>query len=195
MARRRRAMLKFLGNEKHSGTKVHTIGPGTVIIANHILRNTEVGDRTPAGNNDTITLGRSLEEECNLGDKCKYLNVHIQAGPRDDATSQNMGWIEWAIAMHKGDDVPPNNTNLGTNTLGDVVTKYLRNECILTGAIPVGVAQTNSASIRIKVPSTKIQLKLGDLWILYLYARTVSATTTATNFFRVITSYNFKNYH
>ncbi len=188
-------MLKFLGNEKHSGTKMHTIGPGTVIVASHDIRNTEVGDRQPAGGNDTITLGRSYEEECNIGDKCKYINVNLECGPRANSSGQNMGWIEWAIAMHKGTDPLPLNTNLGTSTLGDVVTKYLRNECLLTGAVPVGVNQCAFASIQIKVPSTKIELKTGDVWRLYLYARTSSATDTATDTFRVVSSFNYKNYH
>ena len=185
----------MLSNEKHSGTKVHTIGPGTAAIPFHVLRESQVGDRNPAGNNDTIQLGRAYDEECNIGDKCKYLNVHILCGPRALTDQNNVGWIEWAIAMHKGLDPIPTVTNIGTSTLGDIITKYLRNECILTGAVPVGLNQTGVAEIRIKVPSTKITLRAGDEWILYLYARTVSSTETATNSFRVISSFNFKNYH
>ncbi len=192
---RRRAVLKFKGNEKHSGTKLHTIGPGTVVTPFHIIRDTEVGDRTPAGNNDTITLGRSLEEECNIGDSCKYVNIHIQAGPRENTGQQNIGWIEWAFCIKKGDVANPVNTNLGTNTLGDVCTKYLRNECIYTGAVPVGIAQPAVAEITLKIPKNKVQLKLGDQWILFLIARTISATETATDTFRALTSFNYKNYH
>ncbi len=192
---RHRRQLQGLGFEKHSGTKVHTIGPGTVVIANHIIRDTEVGDRTPAGNNDTITLGRSLSEECNVGDKCKFVNIHIQTGPRTITADTNVGWMEWAFCCHKGDDAPPVNTNLGTQTLGDVCTKYLRQECVYTGAIPIGKEQTAVAEISLKIPKNKVRLTVGDLWILYLFGRTVSATESGTNNFRVITSFNYKNYH
>ncbi len=77
MPYRKRAVLKFKAHEKHSGTKVHTIGPGTVATAFQIIRDTEVGDRDPSGGNDTIQLGRSFDEECNIGDSCKYVNIHI----------------------------------------------------------------------------------------------------------------------
>lgn len=194
--RRRKATLRNLGNEKHSGTKIHVIGPGTTAIANHIIRNTEVGGRDPDGGNDTITLGRSYEEECNLGDKCKYLNINVACGPRQaDGTSQYLGWVEWAVTMNKESDPLPTNSNLGTQTLGDVMTKYLRNECILTGTIPIGLNQCNNHAISIKVPSTKIALKTGDTWRIWFYARTISATETATDTFKVMSSYNFKNYH
>jgi len=181
--------------EKHSGTKVHVIGPGTTIIANHLIRDTEVGDRTPAGNNDTITLGRSLEEECNIGDKCAYVNIHIQASNRASGSDQNIGWIEWAFACHKGDDAPPTNSNLSIHTLGDIVTKYLRNECIYTGAVPVGLNQPAVAEITLKIPKSKIQLRLGDIWKLYLFARNITSTETATDSFLVISSYNYINHH
>jgi len=180
--------------EKHSDTKVHTIGPGTVAVAFQILRDSEVGDRDPAGGNDTITLGRGYGEECNVGDICRYINVHIQGGPRlDDVTST--GWIEWGVVIKKGLDPEPTNTNLGTQTLGDSLTKYFRNECLFTGNIPIGIRNANSQEIRIKLPKAREQLRAGDQVVLYLYGRTVSATETGTGNFRVITSFNFINHH
>ncbi len=180
--------------EQHSHTIVHTIGPGTVITANMVVRDTQVGPRDEAGGNDTIQLGRSFAEECNIGDECKYVNLFIQVGPRTIADA-SVGWLEWAFCCHKQDDPLPTNTNLGTNTLGDVCTKYLRNDCIYTGNIPVGRAQANSQNIVIKIPKTKIYLKVGDVWRLYLHHRTTSATETGTQNVRVITSFMYKNYH
>ncbi len=194
MARRRRSTTIGMASEQHADTKVHTIGPGTIVTANHILRDTEVGDRDPDGGDTTIQVGRGLGEECNVGDTCKYLNIFIQVGPRLEQFVAN-GWIEWAICMHKGTDTPPTNTNLGTLTLGTVCTNYFRNECILTGNIPVGLNQPNSATIKIKVPKFKQKLRVGDRYTLFLYARTISATETATNTFRVISSFMYKNYH
>ncbi len=181
--------------EKHSGTKIHVIGPGTVAVANHIIRDTEVGDRTPAGNNDTITLGRSLEEECNVGDQCAYINIHLQCANRSSTNDQNTGWIEWAVALHKGDDAPPINTNLGVSTLGDVVTKYLRQECLFTGAIPVGLNQPAVGEIKLKIPKNKQKLRVGDQWVIYFYARNITSTETATDTFLVISSFNYINHH
>ncbi len=193
--RRRPRTLRGKGNEKHSGTKVHIIGPATVATPFHIIRDSEVGDRDPAGGNDTITLGRSFEEECNIGDCCKYLNVHIQAGPRTVNNLESAGWIEWAIVMAKGTDAPPTNANIGISTLGDICTKYYRNECILTGNLPVSANACSSQEIAVKVPKTKMFLRTGDEWNLFVRARTTSSTETSTASFKVLTFFNYKNYH
>lgn len=198
MVRHNRRQLAGMASEQHSGTKVHTIGPGTVITAEHIMRDSEVGARAPDGGNDTIQLGRSFEEECNIGDKCKFINIFIQAGPRslsDPPSVSRMGWLEWAFCCIKADTAPPVNTNLGTQTLGNVCTTYLRHDCIMTGAIPVGITQPVVASIALKIPKAKIKLTVGDEWILFLHMRTVGATETATDSHRVITSFIFRNYH
>ncbi len=194
---RRRRLRAVLAQEKHSGTKVHTIGPATTTIPEHIMRDTQVGARDPAGGNDTIQLGRSFEEECNIGDICKYINIHIQAGPRlvNASNVANNGWIEWAFACHKESDTAPANTNLGTQTLGNIITTYLRQDCIYTGAIPVGGSQPSMAEISLKIPKSKQALRVGDQWVLYIAARTVSATETGTTDFRVITSFNYINKH
>jgi len=180
--------------EKHSGTKVHIIGPGTVLTPFHIIRDTEVGARDPDGGNDTVTLGRSFAEECNIGDECRYVNIHIQAGPRlDDVTSS--GWIEWGFCIVKNSDPLPTNTNIGTQTLGDILTKYLRNECLFTGNVPVGIRNPNSQEIRIKIPKSRQMLRVGDEWTLFIRGRTVSSTETGTSNFVVLTSFNFINHH
>ncbi len=194
---RHRTQRVIQGHEKHSGTKVHVIGPATVATAFMIVRDTEVGDRDPAGGNDTITLGRSFEEECNIGDVCKYVNIHLQGGPTTVSAGNigNNGWIEWAFTCAKGSDPPPVNTNLGVSTLGDVCTKYFRNECIYTGNFPVGGAQPASQEITLKIPKTKWMLRVGDEWTLWLHARTVSSTETGTDTFKVYSSYNYINKH
>ncbi len=185
-------------SEQHSGTKVHTIGPGTVITAEHVIRDSQVGARAPDGGNDTIQLGRSFEEECNIGDQCKFVNIFIQVAPRtvpDPFQVSKLGWLEWAFCCVKADTAPPVNTNLGTQTLGNVCTTYLRHDCILTGNIPIGLQQANSQSLQIKVPKAKIRLTVGDEWILFLHFRTASATETGTDSVRVITSFIYRNYH
>ncbi len=181
-------------SEQHSDTKVHVIGPGTVLVANHILRDTQVGARDPAGGDDTIQLGRGYGEECNVGDMCKYINIFIEAAGKSTADA-SQGWVEWAFVIKKTSDPNVTNANLGTNTLGDVCTKYFRNECIFTGVVPVGIAQPNAVAIQIKIPKTKAVLRTGDQWILYLYARTSRVTETGTDTFKVYSSCMYRNYH
>lgn len=192
--RRKRRKLAGKAYEKHSDTLISVVGPGTVVIPSLLIRDSEVGDRSPDGNTDTIQLGRGNNEECNVGDVCKYINIHMQVGPRATQTVSE-GWIEWAFCIMKGSDPEPTKTNLGTNTLGDVMTKYLRNNCIFTGAIPVGTAQTAVAEISLKIPENRQRLVQGDLWRLFFLPRTVDATDTGTATFMVISSFNYKNYH
>ncbi len=194
MARFRRRTTLGMSSEQHADTKIHVIGPGTVLVANHIMRETEGGPRSTAGGDQTIQVGRGLGEECNVGDICKYINIFIQAGPRDN-TDVNVGWIEWAFVRKKELDADPVNTNLGTLTLGTVCTNYFRQECIYTGNIPIGTTNANSQNITIKIPKQYQKLTLGDEWVLYLFARNVSSTETATDSMKVVTSFIYRNYH
>ncbi len=193
--RRKLRTLRQKANEKHSGTKVHVIGPATVATPFHIMRDSQTGDRDPAGANDTIQLGRSLEQECNIGDIVKYINIHIQVGPRTVNNLESSGWIEWAFTLAKGLDPVPTNAEITTSTLGDIMTKYMRNECIMTGNVPVSANACSSQEIQLKIPKNKIMLRIGDEWTLWLRARTVSSTETSTASFKVLTSFNYKNYH
>ncbi len=184
-----------MASEQHAGSKVFVIGPGTTPVSEHIMRDTQVGARNADGGNDTIQLGRSFEEECNIGDLCKFINIFIEAGPRSNTNAENIGWLEWAFCCHKQDDLPPANTNLGTQTLGTTCTNYLRNECIYTGVIPIGFSQPATQTITLKIPKFKQRLKVGDHWVLYVHCRTVSSTETSTSKFKVMTSFMYRNYH
>ncbi len=192
--RRFRRTLKGKSSEKHSDTLISVIGPGTATVSVLTVRDSEVGARTPAGNTDTIQLGRGNNEECNVGDSCKYVNITLSAGPRATADVNN-GWVEWAFCIMKAVDPDPLVTNKGTNTLGDICTKYLRNQCIYTGALPVGRQQTTTEHISLKIPSDRVVLRQGDEWKFFFWARTVSSTETSTDIFKVLTSFNYKNYH
>ncbi len=191
---RRVRRLKGKSYEKHSDTLISVIGPGTSTVSSMLIRDSEVGDRDPAGGTDTIQLGRGNNEECNVGDLCKFINVHLQCGPRS-TNDASMGWIEWAFCIMKGSDPEPTTTNLGVQTLGDIMTKYLRNGCIFTGSVPLGRSQPSNAEISLKIPEARQRLVQGDVWRLFFSARTTIATETATNTFLVISSFNYKNYH
>ncbi len=192
--RRKRRMLQMKTFEKHSDTKVHIIGPGTVGVPFQIVRDTEQGARSPDGNTDTIQLGRGNNEECNQGDIVKYINLIIQSSPRS-ADAVKGGWIEWAFCIMKNSDTAPTKTNLGTNTLGDVMIKYLRNQCIMTGVIPIGQYSSSVVNIQIKIPKQWCVLKTGDEWKVFLNGRTANATATETDTWMVLTSFIYKNYH
>ncbi len=193
--RRKPRQLQMKAYEKHSDTKVHIIGPGTAAVPFEIIRDTEQGARSEAGNTDTIQLGRGNNEECNQGDIVKFVNLIIQIAPRGSAAAQKVGWIEWAFCIMKESDLAPVKTNLGTNTLGDVMIKYLRNQCIMTGVIPVGQYSSSVQNISLKIPKAWQMLKTGDVWKVFLNARTSDATATGTDNWMVLTSFIYKNYH
>ncbi len=187
-------MLRGKTYEKHSDTKLHKIGPATVGVPFQIIRDTEQGDRSEAGDTDTIQLGRGNNEECNQGDICKYVNIHLECMPTlssDFATAV----VEWAFVKMKASDPRPLKTNLGTNTLGDVMTKYLRNQCIYTGAVPIGQFQASVQEIALKIPKFMWRLTTGDQWIIFLNIRSSVTTDMASDSVLVMSSFNYKNYH
>ncbi len=193
--RRKRRQLATKSFEKHSDTKVHIIGPGTVGVPFQIIRDTEQGARSEDGNTDTIQLGRGNNEECNQGDTCKFINLVIQAGAKDTAQDVQKGWLEWAVCLMKESDLDPTKTNLGTNTLGDVCVKYLRNQCLMTGVLPTSLYSAGVQNIALKIPKAWETLKTGDVWKVFLNVRTTNATETSTNSLMVLTSFFYKNYH
>ncbi len=196
--RRRFRSKQFLAHEKHADTLISVIGPGTAVIPSHKMRDTESGLRDPDGAASNIQANRTFGEECNIGDSCKYINIHIQASPRTATQtnqSANMGWIEWGFVCHKGVDPAPTKTNIGTMTLGNILTNYFREECIFTGSLPVGSASPALSEITLKIPPKKQVLRAGDEWTLFFLPRTASSTETATDSFKVITSCNYINKH
>ncbi len=191
----RRRQTLGMASEQHSDTKVHTIGPGTALIPEHIVRDTEVGPRDPDASVDTIQLGRGSSEECNIGDVCKYINLFIQGAPRIQSGLQATGWIEYAFVIAKAGFPLLTKTNIGTRTLGDLATTYYRDQCVWTGNLPIGNLQANSVALMIKVPRKFQKLEWGYQWKLLLIARTSDATETGTGTFRVLTSAIYRNYH
>ncbi len=195
MARRFKTR-QFTAHEKHADTLISVIGPATTPISAHKMRDTESGLRDPAGANTNIQANRTFGEECNIGDSCKYINIHIQVGPRvGGASGVSMGWLEWGFVCHKGSDAAPATTNLGTLTLGNILTNYFREECIYTGAIPIGNAQPAVAEITLKIPPKKQVLRAGDEWVLFFHPRTISSTETGTADYKIVTSCNYINKH
>ncbi len=196
MRHRKKATLA-LQSVKHSDTDILTIGSGS-IPSEIILLDLEGGARTVDGSTKDIASHFNTASECQVGAIVKYLNIIIQSAVRPfeaDPTSNNsLGWCEWAVVMVKRTETSVPITNIGTKTLGDICSKMFRNECILTGCIPMSINNPNCTILKLKVPKFKQKLVDGDEWRLYIYYRDVLATHTGTTTSRVVVQRNFKSY-
>ncbi len=194
MARRRLSIAKFKTGIQHAETSVGNTGAGAVESFSFL--ETSGGPRATGGAEKTITASRTTGDVVNVGDVVKYVNLFIEAGPRPTIEDPNdrTGWIEYAIVMVKESETAVAVTNLGTLTLANVCTNMFRNECIWTGAFPIGTAQPNSTSIVVKVPRFKQKIRLGDEWRLIMHFRAVDAAAVGTTAVRFIMSAMYKAY-
>ncbi len=189
--RRRRQLIGKTGIQ-HSATQIGNTGPAA--IESFDFCETEAGGRTLSGIVQNVTEKRTTGTECNIGDTIKYVNLFIQAGPRLTDVDDHTGWLEYAVVMVKQTEATVPTSQLGTTTLGDVCTKMFRNECIWTGAFPVGDKQPNNIALVIKVPKSKQRLRIGDQWRLIIHFRSVDAASVATASVRFIMSCIYKGY-
>lgn len=193
--RRRKVRLSTVRQKlKQSDTSVATIGPGTTPITRHVIIDTYAGARDTDGGSSTVQSSRTTASTCQIGDIVKYFTCHVQVSPTDTTQNNDNGWLEYAVIHQKEGETDLTNTNLGTRTLGDAATQYYRNECIWTGAIPVGLTMPNSTSIPIKVPKQWQTLKYGDEFALLVHFRSNNSASAATNLVRVILSHNMNSY-
>lgn len=163
------------------------------------LVRTNVGDRISSG---TITV---LKDEMNSGNKCmvgdivKYINICVQVAPRwvtgGAPVADDNGWLEFGIVKIKEGHVAPSTTNLGTKTLGDILTTDYRGDCIHTGCLPIGAQQGTSIDLKIKLPKVWCKLQWGSKLLLYFHYRSSGATDVRSDSMRVITSFLFKSYN
>lgn len=196
MARTRRVRLATIkvGIQKaDSNLTLH--GGGTAPLSFNVME-TEGGARPLAGQEQTIKESATTGEVCNVGDIIKYVNLFIQSGPRSDSTTpaENVGWIEWAFVMVKESEAPVLITNIGTLTLGTICTNMYRNECIYTGQFPLGLNQSNSQQITIKVPKFKQKIRRGDEWRFIHWFRSTNSTNDDLNNCHTIKSFLYKCY-
>ena len=140
MPRRRKPIGLFKNGVKHSGTILANAGAASPPAAQVVLK-TSGGPRSTTGSPMTIQSLASTDEDCRTGDTVKYINLHLQCGPRAFPTvedEEKNGWMEWAfICVRENENVLPI-TNAGTQTIGDIATQMYRGECVFTGSIPVG---------------------------------------------------------
>ncbi len=157
---------------------------------------TEGGARNIAGATTTIKENATTAETCNVGDTIKYVTLYLQcAGRQSVANPFNInGWIEWAFVCVKESESNVPITNTGTQTLADICMKMFRNECIYTGAVPIGEAIPNYAEIKIKIPRQKQKIRLGDEWRFITFVRSNNSADTVTDRIRIIKSFSYKCY-
>jgi len=195
--RRKRIKRQTMGKDpiKKSGTLIAgAIGPSSAITAVTLIT-TPLG-RDGSGSTVTIRDAQNTENLANVGDIVKYINVHLQCGARDSIAPEDdtSGWLEWGIIKYKEGVIPPSNTQLGTKTLGDVLTQTFRGDCLMTGNFPVGGDIPNVAEIVLKVPKIVSKMQLGSAILIYLHYVSVNNASTATDLASLRISFNYKLY-
>ncbi len=196
MPRRRKSLLMATSvGVQHSDTALQNQGPASVPTS-HIVLETRGGARPLSGTEQTIKGDATTGDTVNVGDTVKYINLFCQVAAREGvgSSAEETGWLEYGFIMVKESDTTVPNTQLGTTTLGDVLTKMWRNECIWTGNFPINRNGANSLSLKIKVPRFKQKIRLGDQWRFVYSIRSSSSTDVNTASFRTISSTIYKSY-
>jgi len=194
--RRRMSITKLIPPVHHADTLLTNTG-GNKAPETMVVLDTEAGARTTTGGSQTIQVGQGTNEEVNVGATVKYINLFLQAAPRTigGGSDDRNGWIEWALVMVKETETVVPNTNTGILTLGVICKHMFRNECIFTGAMPVGNQQPNYLEIKIKVPRFKQRITFGDQWRFITLFRDVKTTPTSSDTIRLVKSMFFKSYN
>ncbi len=193
MARRRLRLATFKDPLKHSSTLLANVGSGSVPSV-HTVFFTDVGARLATGATQVIKDTAATDATCNAGDIIKFVNICIQCAPRGLDNVANNGWLEWAIVSQSENTQLMGLTSLGTQTLGDTANKQYRNNCLLTGCIPLGLNQGNSLDLKIKIPPKWTKLRVGSILMLFVYFRSQSSTDVRTDSHRIVLSSIFKAY-
>ena len=184
---------------KKSSTVLANIGSGTTAVQSLTIIRTGSAPRDGSGGNIVIKNFEDNDNQCEIGDIVKYVNICLQAGPRwitgDVPTAEDNGWIEYALIKYREGTIVPAVTNLGTKTLADICTKAFRGDCIFSGCAPIGAQQPMSLDMKIKLPKVMTKIQRGSLLVFYFWFRSVSSTDTRTDSHRVIASCLYKNYN
>jgi len=195
--RGRRSTIKNKISIKHGSTLVANVGPGDGSFFRHLIFNTDVGQRSTDGAPQTIKNAAKTDEQCNVGDEIRYVNICIQCSPRGaDSTNikDDCGWLEWGLIWQQEEGSAMAVTNIGTDNLGVLLGRFARQNAIMSGCFPIGSRQSMSADLHIKIPKRMGNLRIGTSCRLYCYARGSSSTDTRTDSFRLLVSSQFKSY-
>lgn len=192
--RRIKRITRNKGHSTHSATLISNTGPGSAPAHMRVIE-TEGGARTQTGVTQNFAASRDTDEKCNIGDVIKFINLFIQCGPRTGAGSLKTGWLEWAVIIGKEAEVVIPITQLGVQTLGVTAIRMFPQQCLLTGAMPVGEFGPNYQAIQIKLPKKANFLRMGDKLDFVTYFRTVNSVETGVDNVRLIKSFIYQCYY
>jgi len=198
MVMRHKIKRRTMGKDpiKKSTTIVNVLGQGSAAPAK--LQIIVVPPRSGSGATTVIRDSQDNDNQANVGDIVKYVNICIQIGPREEQGAQtdvqNNGWLEYAVVFQREREQDMGVAQLGLHTLADVASKQYRGDCIFTGCIPVGAQQANSLDLRIKIPGNKVKLQLGSNLNLYCHMRTTDSADLRSDSHKLLMSALYKLY-
>ncbi len=195
--RHRQKLATYLNPIKHGSTLLDNTGPGVGSFFVHKIYQTDAGERLNAGGPQNIQQKAVTDETVQIGDIIKYVNVCLQCSPRGaDSTNikDDAGWLEWAVAWQREEDINITVANIGTDVLGVLNGRVFRENALMSGCFPLGSRQAMSADLKIKIPQRMQKIKMGDKLKIYCYARGSSSTDTRTDSYRLFVSSQFKSY-
>ncbi len=179
---------------QHCDTNVSNMGGGSAPATMNVVE-TDVGPRTVDGSEQVIQDSSSTGEVCRIGDVIKYVNLFIEAAARSgEADADTEGWLEWAFVCVKETETVTPITLMGVQTLASICTRMYRNECIFTGAVPIGARQPIVQTIKLKIPNTKAKIRIGDEWRFITAFRPSVSTSISTTAVRLIKSFLYNCY-
>ncbi len=181
---------------KHSSTLVDNTGPGVGSLFSHVIFNTESA-RGTSGGVQNLRNFINTEEQVEVGDIIKYVNICLECSPRGVEPTNvldNAGWLEWAVFWQRETDKSVGVANIGLLTVGVISSHQFRENCLLTGCFPIGTRQAMAQDIKIKIPRRCCKIKLGDKLRITCYIRTSNSGDMRTDSHRLIASSMFKAY-
>ena len=198
MVRRIRRATRGKTSVKHSHTIIETTGPSAG-PTRFVMAGTGAQTRSADGSPTDILNNVSTGELCRTGSTVKYVTVRIQAGVTDsEGSNPNVnGWLEWAVVFEEEKVTTIPNTNMGVQSLADVAMQMFRNDCLLTGVIPIGDAgpQSLSQDIQIKLPRRCCNFKIGSQIALHTFWRDSDSTQAGTIDIKLIKTSFYKSYN
>ncbi len=181
---------------KHSSTLVDNTGAGVGSLFSHLIFGTESA-RGTSGGVQNLKNFINTEEQVEVGDIIKYVNICLQCSPRAVEPTNvldNAGWLEWCVFWQRETDKSVGVANIGILTVGCIASHQFRENCLLTGCFPIGTRQAMAQDIKIKIPRRCCKIKLGDKLRVTCYIRTSNSADMRTDSHRMIASSHFKAY-
>ncbi len=140
---------------------------------------------TAASGTGTSFATADFRSICSPNSIIKYINIRLQHSIKSDEAEFRPGWIEYGVVQFEnqtGDPVTEAaiTSNLGTQTLGELLRNLYRNHMIWNDAIPISVETPIVANIHLKIPPKYCKNMRGTFWILFLAFRSSKTTDSVT---------------